>query len=72
MTDPNQDCPQGLSLTDYSIRSCGRGGPGHDKCYSVTFPVDGPQYTHVCGRVTAYRWGGNNGFFWLSRTTTEH
>ena len=63
MTDPNQDCPQGLSLTDYSIRSCGRGGPGHDECYSVTFPVDGPQYTHVCGRVTAYRWGGNNGFF---------
>ena len=24
MTDPNQNCPQGLTLTDYSIRSCGR------------------------------------------------
>ena len=63
MTDPNQDCPQGLNLTNYSIRSCGRGGPGGGQCYSVTFPVSGPQYHQVCGRVTAYRWGVNNAFF---------
>ena len=63
MTDPNQDCPQGLSLTGYSIRSCGRRGTSTGKCYSVTFPVHGPQYHQVCGRITAYRWGGNNVFF---------
>ena len=44
MTDPNQNCPQGLSLTDYSIRSCGRRHNGSRACSSVTFPVDGPQY----------------------------
>ena len=63
MTDPNQNCPQGLSLTEYSIRSCGRGHSGKFDCSSVTFPVDGPQYSQVCGRVTAYRWGGSNAFF---------
>ena len=63
MTDPNQDCPQGLSLTDYSIRSCGRGHTGFYDCSSVTFPVDGSQYSHVCGRVTAYRWAFTNAFF---------
>ena len=62
MTDPNQDCPQGLSLTDYSIRSCGRVHTGNTDCSSVTFPVDGPQYSQVCGRATAYRWGENYAF----------
>ena len=63
MTDPNQDCPQGLDLKDYSIRSCGRVHTGPDGCSSVTFPVDGPQYSQVCGRVTAYRWGYNLAFY---------
>ena len=63
MIDPNQDCPQGLSLTDYSIRSCGRTHTGHNSCsQSVMFPIDGPQYSQVCGRVTAYRWGQNYAF----------
>ena len=57
MTDLNQNCPQGLNLTTYSIRSCGRGHTGRGDCSSVTFPVDGPQYNQVCGRVLAYRWG---------------
>ena len=63
MTDPNQDCPQGLSLTGYSIRSCGRVHTGIFGCSSVTFPVDGPQYSHVCGRATGYRWGRNYAFY---------
>ena len=67
MNDPNQDCPQGLSLTDYSIRSCGRahtGGAftGSFNCSSVTFPVDS-EYSQVCGRAIAYRWGHNVGFW---------
>ena len=65
MTDPNQNCPQGLRLTDYSIRSCGRAHTGYrdSDCSSVTFPVNGPQYSRVYGRATAYRWGGNYGFY---------
>ena len=61
MTDPNQDCPQGLSLTGFSIRSCGRGHTSSTDCSSVTFPVNG-QYSQVCGRVTAYRWGFSHAF----------
>ena len=66
MTDPNQNCPQGLRLTDYtslySIRLCGQAHTGSN-CSSVTFPVDGAQYSQVCGRATAYRWGNNVAFY---------
>ena len=64
MADLNQDCPQGLSLTDYSIRSCGRSQTGQLTCSSTIFPVDS-EYSLVCGRATAYRWGHNIAF-WAS------
>ena len=62
INDPNQDCPQGLILIDYCIRSCGRAHTGSVDCSSVTFPVD-CEYSQVCGRATAYRWGMNAGFW---------
>ena len=62
MTDPNQNCPQGLNLTDYSIRSCGRSVNGLGVCSSVVFPVNGSLYSQVCGRIAAYRWGLNYAF----------
>ena len=63
MTDPNQDCPQGLSLTGYSIRSCGRAHSTHSTCSSdITFDVVN-EYSQVCGRVKAYRWGYNHAFY---------
>ena len=70
MSDSNQNCPQGLNLTTYSIRSCGRGHSGRENCSSVTFPVDGYQYSHVCGRVTAYRWAYTHAFlgYYISYT----
>ena len=61
MTDLNETCPQGLRLT--SVRSCGRGHTGQRDCSSVTFPVDGPQYSQVCGRAIAHRWGPNYAFY---------
>ena len=61
MTDPNQDCPQGLSLSDYSIRSCQRAQSSG--CSSTTFPIDGSQYSQVCGRAIAYRWGEHHAFY---------
>ena len=68
MTDPNQDCPQGLSLTDYIIRSCGRAHAGHYSCLStIRFPVGSSDYSHVCGRVTAHRKGNHYAFFGYNR-----
>ncbi len=64
MTDPNQQCPQGLQLTDYSIRSCGRPPTSSASvCSSVMFPVGGVQYRQVCGRAISYRFGHNYAFW---------
>ena len=66
MTNTSQNCPQGLTLTGYSKRSCGRTHTNAHSCSSVTFPVGGGQYSRVCGRAKAYHWGylyafyGNN------------
>ncbi len=57
MTDTSQNCPQGLTLTGYSNRSCGRTHTNDRACSSVTFPVGGGQYSRVCGRAKAYHWG---------------
>ncbi len=69
MTDTSQNCPQGLTLTGYSKRSCGRTQTNSRSCSSViTFPVGGGKYSRVCGRAKAYQWGlllsfaGYNGF----------
>ena len=63
MTNPNQTCPQGLSPTDFSIRSCKREQSSGSGCSSTTFSVGGLQYSQVCGRATAYRWGTHRGFY---------
>ena len=61
MTDPNQNCPQGLALTDYSIRSCGRTHTENLNCSSVTFTVDVHHTTkcveeqqHIVGEITLH------------------
>ena len=56
MTDPNQQCPEGLtfvSRTEAPLRLCGQAVPR--ACVSTTFPVNGKQYTHVYGRIKAYQ-----------------
>ena len=66
MTDPDQTCPPTLGLTPYSIRSCGRTDTQaqflSDICTSIFFPVGQMEYSHVCGRAKAYRWGHHYGF----------
>ncbi len=66
MTDTRQNCPQGLTLTGYSKRSCGRTHTNSYDCSSVTFPVGGGQYSRVCGRAKAYHWGYMYSFGWLT------
>ncbi len=58
MTNTSQNCPQGLTLTGYSKRSCGAAYANVHSCSSViTFPVGGGQYSRVCGRAKAYHYG---------------
>ena len=63
MTDPSHVCPVGLNLTTYSRRTCGRAHSGSVSCSSTTFSVGGSQYSRVCGRALAYRFGYNIAFF---------
>ena len=72
MTDPSQplagvshvnvshvnECPDGFRLvtrTTAPLRTCGRPGPAG--CVSTTFPVNGIEYSQVCGRVIGYQFG---------------
>ena len=63
MTDPSHVCPEGLNLTTYSRRTCGRAHSGYYNCSSTIFSVGGSQYSRVCGRALAYRFGFNNAFY---------
>ena len=62
MTDPSHVCPEGLNLTTYSRRTCGRAHSGFHSCSSTTFSVGGSQYSRVCGRALAYQFGFNMAF----------
>ena len=62
MTNTSQVCPQGLQRTSYSRRTCGRFPSRSGSCSSTTFDVGGSQYTRVCGRAQAYRFGYNYAF----------
>ena len=62
MTDPSHVCPEGLNLTTYSRRTCGRAHSGWRSCSSTTFSVGDSQYNRVCGRALAYRFGRNYAF----------
>ena len=71
MTDTSHVCPAGLRLTGYSKRTCGRAHSGSYSCSSTTFSVGGSQYSWVCGRALAYRWGPNSaflGYIWRNQS----
>ena len=63
MTDPHSTCPSGWNITGYSKRTCGRRSTGSYTCDSATFPVNGGEYSRVCGRIKAYQWGAPLAFF---------
>ena len=65
MTNPSHVCPTGLANTTYSRRTCGQlqVHSGHAGCSATTFSVGGYQYSWVCGRAQAYRYGLNTAFF---------
>ena len=55
MSDPNQQCPSNKILTTTPVRGCGRTSTGYNTCDSVFYPVNGRNYSSVCGRVNAYQ-----------------
>ena len=74
VTNTSHVCPTGLSLTSYSKRTCGRANSRSGTCSSTSFRVDGSQYSRVCGRALAYRWGYNFAFYGhtVSRRGIDH
>ena len=63
MTDPNQQCPDGLNLITRAqapLRTCSTDQLG---CVSITFPVGGVEYSQVYGRIKAYQSGSPDGFY---------
>ena len=65
MTDPNQQCPDGLRLITSPNRTCGRVTPTIG-CASVVYPTNGHEYSHVCGRIRAYQFGEPEAFYSFS------
>ena len=62
MTDPHTTCPSGWNMTGFSKRTCGRNNTGFRTCSSTMFPVNGEEYSRVCGRIKAYQSGATEGF----------
>ncbi|XP_064387339.1 uncharacterized protein LOC135335723 [Halichondria panicea] len=58
MTDPNQNCPDGMRLvtrTTAPLRTCGGQIERQVGCTSTTYSTYGVEYSNVCGRIIAYQ-----------------
>ncbi len=65
MTDPKQNCPEGLRLvnkTEPPLRTCGR-VEGRAGCTSTTYSTYGVEYSKVCGQIIAYKSSTPDAFF---------
>ena len=63
MTDPNTNCPPGLSLTSFSKRTCWASTARVGQCFSTTFSVNNTEYNRVCGRIIGYKYYQTAAFF---------
>ena len=70
MSDPQQTCPSNWTLNTSPVRGCGRSSTGAQTCDSVVYPVNGRNYSSVCGRIIAYHKHLSVGFpsVWLNIT----
>ena len=61
MTDTSSTCPSGLRTLTSPRRLCAKNidGPG---CSSAVLPVQGVQYSRVCGKVIGYQQGSPDAF----------
>ena len=60
-----------MTSTSPDLRLCGR--PDTEiGCVSVVFPVNGIEYSHVCGRVIAYQYGAPFAFYLVNAIDTAY
>ena len=68
MSDPNQQCPDGFELMTSPIRTCIRPRSNssvraeQSGCVSTTYPTNGVEYSHVCGKIVGYQYGPTAAF----------
>ena len=62
MSDPNQVCPSNWTTISSPVRTCGRGLRSTCGCNSAFYSTYGMTYSHVCGHIIAYQYGGPNGY----------
>ena len=64
MANASHTCPMGWTETDYSKRTCGRTLSSPGSCSAAVFSVAdiSPSYSRVCGRISAYVFGGPDAF----------
>ena len=70
MTDPTSKCPHGLKTLTSPRRLCAKNidGPG---CSSAFIPVQGVEYSKVCGKIIGYQQGTPDSFHrFISGQTT--
>ena len=61
LTDKSQSCPKGFELIkQQGKRLCSK--TVKQGCQSITLPIYGIEYSHVCGRASAFQIGSNNAF----------
>ena len=73
MTNVTHSCPIGWNETSYSNkRTCGRASAGEYTCDSAIFPVNGVEYSRVCGQAVAYQFGSVSAFFRTSMNIETH
>ena len=73
MTNATHNCPAGWSETSYSSkRTCGRASTCGRSCHSTVFPVNGLEYSRVCGRAVAYQFGSVSAFHSSSLNIESH
>ena len=60
MTDTSSNCPSGLRTLTSPRRLCAR-NIGESE-YSLVFPVQGVQYSQVCGKIIGYQKGSVDAF----------
>ena len=70
MTDTSSTCPSGLTTLTSPRRLCSKRAIGPE-CSSAVFPVQGVQYSRVCGKISGYQQSSTDAFYrFISSQTT--
>ena len=62
ITDISSNCPSGLRTITSPRRLCAKNNDGAG-CSSVVFPVQGVQYSRVCGKINGYQMKSTDAFY---------